>query len=148
MKTLESDATISDKITSPIPTGFVASPALTLAGDDRSQNRADWQAVLDYTLVEWGRNPSRFAEDGLTPPSAKAIDEAYRVALYFRDHDKAPPLRVVPNGDGGIVFERRQGEIFETIEIQEDGSAEWAIFHNGRLRSRGPLVLNPQTARC
>lgn len=136
MKMLESDATISKKILSPIPTGVAASPILTTAGEDRSKNRAAWQAVLDYTLVEWGCNPSRFAEDGLTPPTAYAIGVACQVAQHLRDHDKDAPLRVVPNGDGGIVFERRQGEIFETLEIQDDGSAEYTVFINSRLSTR------------
>jgi hypothetical protein len=135
MKMLESDATISEKI-SPISTGVAASPTLTLAGDDRFKTRTAWQTIIDYTLVEWGRNPGRFAEDGLTPPSANAIRVACQVAQHLRDHDKDTPLRVVPNGDGGIVFERSQGEIFETIEIQDNGSVEWATFSNGRLRSR------------
>ncbi|MHB1421927.1 MAG: hypothetical protein ACYC3I_01780 [Gemmataceae bacterium] len=147
MMMLESDARISEKTLSPIPTGVAASPILTNTGNERFNNRAKWQTVIDDTLVEWGRDPSRFAEDGLAPPSAKAIGAACQIALFLRDYDYDAPLRVVPNGDGGIVFERSQGEIFETIEIQEDGSYEWATFNNGRLRSH-TLVLNRQTARC
>ena len=136
MTMLVSDATISTKIINSIPTGIAPSLALTLAGEDRCENREAWQAILDYTLVEWGRNPSQLAEDGLIPPSAYAIVVACQVAQLLRDHDKDAPLRVVPTGDGGIVFERRQGEIFETLEIQDDGSVEWAIFSNGRLSFR------------
>lgn len=136
MKMLESDATISKKIIGSISTGVAESPTLTTGGDYRSKNREAWQAVLDYTLVEWGRNPSQLAEDGLIPPSANALAVACQVAQFLRDHDQDAPLRVVPNGDGGIVFERSQGEIFETIEIQEDGSAECTVFINSRLRTR------------
>jgi hypothetical protein len=86
--------------------------------------------------VKWGCNPGQFVEDGLTPPSAIAVGVACQVAQHLRELGKDAPLRLVPNGDGGIVFERRQGEIFETLEIQDDGSVEWAIFNNGRLNSR------------
>jgi hypothetical protein len=47
MKMLESDATISKKNISPIPTSGAASPTLTIAGDDRFKNRDAWPYVLD-----------------------------------------------------------------------------------------------------
>ena len=134
MKTQAADATVSEMTRSPVQTSAAASPTLTMAADDRLKNRAAWQAVHDYTLLEWGLGASRFVEDGLTPPSAKAISVACQVALAYQD--RPAPLRVVPNGDGGIVFERGTGEVFETIEIQEDGSVEWASFRNSRLHSR------------
>jgi hypothetical protein len=134
--TLASDPTVSETIKSPIRTGAAASPTLTMTLDDRQKNRTAWQAIIDGTLLEWGLNPSRFIEDGLTPPSRKAISLACQVAGTLRDLDREAPLRAVPSGDGGIVFERSKGALFETIEIDEDGSVIWAVFTNSRLRSR------------
>jgi hypothetical protein len=137
MSTLVSDATISEKVETPYRSGAADSPALSDALSNRQKNRSGWQHFIDYMLVEWGKDPTRLAEDGLTPPSAKAIRGACVLAGIFRDEDKEAPLRVVPSGDGGIVFERAYGEFFEKIEIEEDGSVEWATFRNSRLLSRG-----------
>jgi hypothetical protein len=148
MITLERDATISAKVESPYQSGMTASPTLSRAPDDRLRNRAAWQDVIDYKLVEWGQDPGRFVEEGLTPPSAMAIRGACVLAGILRDLDREAPQRVVPSGDGGIVFERRKGELFEKIEIQEDGSVEWAAFRNSRLQSRDRWDLNTRNARC
>jgi hypothetical protein len=138
MKMQAADATISERIGSPFQTSDEASPTLTMAADIRLKNQAAWQAVYDDTLMEWGLDVSRFVEAGLTPPSAKAISVACQVAKMLRDGGAEAPLRVVPNGDGGLVFERSKGEVFETLEIQEGGAVEWASFRNSRLHARTP----------
>ena len=78
----------------------------------------------------------------LVPPSTKAISMACQVTRMLQD--RPPPLRVTPSGDGGIVFERSTGEVFETIEIQEDGSVERATFRNSRLHSRERWLSSPE----
>jgi hypothetical protein len=138
MKTLDAPPTISEEASSLIHTGATEAPSLTNAAQDRARREA-WQQIIDYKLVEWGRDPSQFADDGLEPPSNVAIQWACLIAKYLRATGQAPPQRVVPNGEGGIVFEHSGEGWFQKVEIGADGSAEALIFHNGRLCSRTAL---------
>ena len=72
-------------------------------------------------------------EDGIKESSIETIRRAIRVA---RGLDK--PMRVVQDAHGGIVFERRSGNVFESIRVSAD-SAERCVFENGRLTSRQPV---------
>jgi len=111
-----------------------------LSGSELNCRRDAWDQIIDRYLIEWARYPSRLDDEGVIPPSADIIHRACEIAIDMRDQTLAAPLRVVPNGDGGIVFERREGPIFQTIEIYEDGSVESAAFVDSRLVSCHRLV--------
>lgn len=95
--------------------------------------RLAWDQIIDRQLVEWGIDPAQFADDGLTPPSRDTICLACTVAAACRDSGWSPPLRVAPDGRGGIVFERGSGDVFQTIEVRPDGSVEQFGYKNSRL---------------
>ena len=128
---------MSEPVRSRVETG--AADDRILIDREHDGNRTAWQDLIDGKLIEWGRNPDALEDDGIRPPSATIIKLACQVATILRDEEWPPPLRVIPNGDGGIVFERREGQLFVTIEIDEDGSIEYAAFVNCRLVSQHRL---------
>ena len=99
-----------------------------------------WENVIDCQLTKWANDPCQLENDGIEAPSQEIISLACRVALMMRDEGMPPPLRVVPNGDGGITFEREAGLLFETIEIEEDGSVERITFVDSKLASRERIL--------
>lgn len=134
MAELKEPGSLSEPIWNPIDTAAVDDSALTSV--ELHQNRMEWDNVIDDQLTWWGINPSQLEDDGIDAPSREIIGLACRVAYAMRDGDTPPPLRVVPDGDGGIVFERKDGPTFQTIEIAKDGSIEMFTFENSRLVSR------------
>ena len=122
-----------------VPTGATCDDALASPPKPREKDRAGWQRIIDIHLIEWGRNPALFDPDEIVPPSAFIIDAACRVAMRLRDLGAACPLRVVPDGDGGIAFERRGDESFESLEITSDGRVELITFHKSKVVRRQQL---------
>jgi len=105
---------------------------------DREQRRAAWEQVIDRKLKDWALDPDQLADDGILPPSAESIAMASQLARLMCNRDSAPPTFVVPDGDGGISFERAHGRIFEKIEI-EGSSVEYLLFEDYRLVHRQTL---------
>ncbi len=134
MAKLDVSQTISESIRSPIETRAVDESVLS-SGEFHA-NQVGWKQVIDDQLIEWGKDPSRLEDDGIEPPSGAIIGLACDLVRTMRDKGLPPPLRVVPDGDGGIAFEWKNGPVFQTIEIEEDGSIELITFENSRLVSR------------
>jgi hypothetical protein len=114
------------------PRGAVHTRAAT--DDTLASIRRDasaWQDVIDGKLIEWGRDPSRLAEPELIPPTRAAIKRAVAIASELRDRNVLPPMRAVPDGDGGLVFERWSGEVSESIEVDAEGRAELVRLRSG-----------------
>ena len=59
--------------------------------------------------------------------------------MRLRDAGWAAPLRVVPDGDGGIAFEHRAGECFESLELTADGQVELIRFLKSKVMQRQQL---------
>lgn len=93
---------------------------------------ADWDEVLE-TLCDWIDNPGQWAEPNFVPPTQESINLAISVAESFRDERRALPLRVVPDGDGDVVFERRTKGMFETMEICGEGIYT-TIFKDSQIK--------------
>ncbi len=125
-----------------VPTGAASEELLAVAARQREERRRRWQEIIDKKLVEWGRAPEELADDDLVPPSHAAVDSAVQKAQVWRDARESDdefvpsPQWVVPNGDGGIVFEWREKSTSAVIEILDDGSVDCAIFEDGRLVAR------------
>jgi hypothetical protein len=139
MKTLDRDATFTTKLRSIVQTGPTGQQALAGHVEVSQQRRIAWQRVIDYQLVEWGRNPDALADEGVEPPTLEAISAACEVAKALRDACSECPSRVVPNGNGGVVFELSRPDYFQTMEAKADGSVEFAVFNDCRLVSREKL---------
>jgi len=105
------------------------------------KNRLGWQRMIDDFLIEWGRNPQQLQEDDIDAPTVAAIQKAIDIARKCRDNGVAAPLRVVPDGEGGIAFECHDGDYFLSLDIFGNGLVELATFRDCRLESR---VLVPR----
>jgi hypothetical protein len=95
-----------------------------------------WQQLIDDQLIEWGRHPEHFDEEGMTPPTACALGWACKLAAFCRDRQIDPPLRAAPDGSGGIAFEWRIGPVFLTVEVRQDGEVEMLTIENSKLMLR------------
>ena len=103
------------------------------------KNKETWQRFMDDTLLEWGRDIADLEDENFEPPSIEIIGLAYTVASKGRDKGWLPPTRIVPDGEGGISFERADGTYFESLNIYSDTSMELLGFDDCRLNFRQQL---------
>ncbi len=104
--------------------------------------RAVWRSMIEETLNAWQRNPGDFDDDGIRPPSPGIIELALRLASRLCERGSPPPTGIVPNGSGGITFERHHGSSLETFRVLADRSIELLVFDDCRLVSRRPVLAD------
>jgi hypothetical protein len=97
------------------------------------KRREAWQKLIDDKLIEWGSNPGQLDEERTTTPSRSTIRLATQWASKLSRQGFPAPLRVVPDAHGGIVFERREHDVFETLRFGADQSIEHCVFRNWKL---------------
>lgn len=134
--------TISEKIENAILTTAADEKLLATPKREREGYDEEWQDLVDYKLVEWGRNPDQLRDENVVVPSRAAISKACKLAVELRKEGSPPPTRVVPSGEGGIVFEHRTQTIVEVLEIDIDASIEYLVFSNCRLVHRRQISGN------
>jgi hypothetical protein len=120
------------------PTGVDTESPITGGLLQTLKARAGWQRVIDQTLMDWLRDPGQFEDEGIEPPSGTTIRVSMDLAEACRDEGQPAPDRVVCDPNGGIVFERRQGDVSEVLHVWDDGSVEYMCFQGTRLVERGP----------
>ena len=86
----------------------------------KSECRRKWDEVVDQFIVPWASGQIDIDGD-LIPPTASSVRVAAALAHRFRDAGEQPPTGVLPDGDGGIVFERRLGLASTQINVLHDG---------------------------
>lgn len=138
MPTITRAEALAECVTSAQRTGVAADESLASVAM-RDRDREGWQHAIDTCLIEWGRNPSAVQDEGIQPPTANSLSRACELATAMRNAAEPRPLRVVPDGEGGVVFERRAGELFERLEVDSDGKIEYAILKNFQLVYRGQI---------
>ena len=116
-------------------------PAATVPGSSGSTNEARkaWQRLIDEKLIEWGRHPEQFEdEDGYKAPAADILAQATRLVAYCRDHGVRPPARMVPDGEGGIIFDWKNSDppLHVVAQIHPDGVMEMLEFLDSNLVAR------------
>jgi hypothetical protein len=99
-----------------------------------------WTTLIDR-LDDWDRSPNAIDEDDWESPSIPAITTAFRLLRTLRDGQFAPPSRVVPNGEGGILFILDSTVQSETYEIDENGSLEYRLYIGDRLDKRETVLI-------
>jgi len=104
--------------------------------------RIGWQGIIAKTLDAWHRNPSELEDDDIRPPSSDTIALARQLAQRLCDRGSHPPTRIVPNGSGGITFERHDGTSIETFRIHADQSVELVAFDDCRIVNRHPIDVD------
>jgi hypothetical protein len=105
----------------------------------KSGDRETWTALIDSRLIEWGRNLAELKRPDFEPPTGEAVRAATVFAFNLRDSNSPPPTHLVPDGEGGISFEFRQGNAVIAIDVCADGSAETLEFKDCRLVQRKQL---------
>lgn len=98
-----------------------------------------WRNLINEPLIDWGKDPNKLEDDGIVAPTKDIITLALTYAMALRDAGWPAPTSVVPNGAGGIAFEKRSGRYHEIIEIYDDASAELITFHDSNLIGRKSL---------
>ena len=112
-----------------------------LAGSGEARRRREaWDSVIDRYLVEWGRDASALEDEDFVPPGLEVVKLACEVAMEFRDEGLPPPIRVVPDGEGGLAFERVDGKVSESLNIYADQTIELLTFDDCRLSARHRLM--------
>jgi hypothetical protein len=99
-----------------------------------------WGKVIDDYLIEWGKDPSILADEGLVPPSKEIIHLACQWAKDRCESGWSPPVRVVPDGEGGICFENQVRSCFQSLNIRADRTVELLTFEDCRLVAREKLL--------
>jgi hypothetical protein len=104
-----------------------------------------WNKLTDETILEWGCSWTGGSHAGVNDgdlqwPARDVLSEAYNLACRMRDSAVPVPSNIVPNGEGGIVFEWRRGPFFRVVEMGSDRSLEVRQFERSKLVLRFPLV--------
>ena len=97
-----------------------------------------WQQVI-AKLTAWARDPEQLRDEDIEPPSDGMVQLAMDVATVMRDRKIEAPDRIVPNGDGGLVFRWRSGEFTWRLELDVDGSMETTLMEEHTLVCRHSL---------
>ena len=100
---------------------------------------AAWQELMDEQFSSWAKDPEQLSDDGIEAPSVAMVQLAMSIARVLRDQNVEAPDRVVPNGDGGIVFRWRSGDFTWSLELDVDGSLETSLMEQDDLLCRHSL---------
>jgi hypothetical protein len=137
------DLFASPKLEDVVPTDVHESGPSRFGTDQSPDLHRRWHRFVDNELIEWGRDPMRFEDEGIPAPSKNTIRAAIRLVHELCERGFPPPTRIVPDACGGIVFERRLNGMFESIRISADGNVEYCLFDQGSLVRREPWLLPP-----
>lgn len=120
----------------------------TMSGSVESEKNCaeGWRAIInEHLLTWWVRGTPDVADEDLEPPTKAVIDLAIKIATAMSQEKQiAPPLRVVPNGEGGLVFERWADQVFERFELRRELSMEYTVFKNNTLVDRKSLLVETE----
>lgn len=121
--------------------GMPAPAAAEIASLTKEARNA-WQRLIDEQLIEWGRRPEQFEdEDGYQAPAPDVLAQATKLVAYCRDHGVLPPLRMAPDGEGGIIFDWKNSDppLHVIAQIHADGVMEMLEFLDCNLVARKRL---------
>jgi len=103
--------------------------------------RDAWQKLIDYKLIEWGWNTAQFEDEGIEPPTRDIVQRAIALAEALRDAGLAAPDSVVPDPNGGIVFEYREKAVTHVYHVWDDRTIEYQCYAGTRLIERHALEV-------
>src|SRR3972149_450027 len=123
----------------------VSNNVLASETEAREALTARGNEVIDHKLIEWGRwqfdskLEEEFDAEGFSGPSSEAIRKAYLLVKQMRKEEWDLPTGIIPDGEGGIVFENRRDSTYQRIEIDHKGAMCLVTFQNCVLESRVPV---------
>ena len=83
-----------------------ASLDLLTGPEPQSANAEGWKKAINIHLRNWWHGVPGLEEEGLISPTRAAVDAAIKISESLAEQSLEPPSRIVPNGEGGLVFER------------------------------------------
>lgn len=104
----------------------------------RPREEDEWERIKNENLIEWGANPERFTNEGMTPPPRELIQGLIQLIETVKE-DMPAPDRVVPDPNGGISFWYETDEKRHRVDFQADFKIEFLEFHDNELISRESL---------
>jgi len=131
MATAKANPLVSRPLRNAVATDVDTQSPVTGASETATQKK--WQQMIDYRLLEWGRDPNQLADDGVEPPTGETILRAIRLAEELRNAGLAAPDSILPDPNGGILFECRNGDLVEVYHVWDDGTTEYHCFHGTQL---------------
>jgi hypothetical protein len=133
--------TLTGPAESPVRTGALGDEGLVATKPIEVAFREAWRQMLEkVSMMRFVRYPDLEAE-GLQPPTKTAIVRSLAVIQALANLGTLPPpMRVLPSGEGGIVFERWDDkENVERIEILSTGEAELSLFSGAKRIKHYPI---------
>lgn len=124
-----------------VSTDAAQEDSLATGQRDAEAVRAAWETIVDKYLIEWGKNPSVIEEYDLAPPTGPILLRSIELARACAADGWPAPQRVLPDGDGGVIFERGTGAVFQSLRVDRDGRIELLTFHNSKLVARDQFSL-------
>jgi len=106
---------------------FIANSHISAAHSEEDRQRQQWQKCIEQ-LTSWKHDPGQLDEEGTVTPSQATIRLALDLADSMCKRGLIPPTRIVPDADGGIVFERQKKDAFEQSESRQ------VVLNNGSLK--------------
>ena len=131
----DSTATLSHPVVGTAAPDAAVTTALVYQRSLATQNSSGWQKVIDEELLNWCVQGLPDLEDDLQPPTRDVLVAAIEVAEKMRSLGAPPPSRLVPNGEGGVIFERYvyPQQIYQAFEIFKDLTTELRTYKDSKL---------------
>lgn len=135
MPTMTRHSSITPELTIAVRT---AADTKSFAMSDRQkvEFRESWQILINQTLLAWLSDPSQLEDEGFDHPTETTLRLAADYAEKFRDDGLPPPDSILSDPNGGIVFERRRGDVSELFYFWDDGMLEYQRFCGHNLVQR------------
>ena len=91
----------------------------------------------DINAMEQSKNALlQFADEGLEPPEPKAVAKAIEIATLMSDQGLPPPLTVVLDPNGGVMFDWKVDKGTLVLHVWDDAEAEFYLFVGGKVVNR------------
>jgi hypothetical protein len=101
--------------------------------------RREW-AEARCQLAEWLSDPSKISNEEGEAPSKMMLRIAQATAISLENAQMPAPTAICPDGNGGIAFEWRFGEISQSVEVSPIGDVETIVIQNGRISLRAKYI--------
>jgi hypothetical protein len=76
MQASKAGPSISAPVRDVVSTGVDTETPVTSDSGQESAARAAWQRIIDHQLIEWGRDPGQFDDEGIEPPTRETVQRA------------------------------------------------------------------------
>jgi hypothetical protein len=101
-----------------------------------------WQRSFER-IIEWERDPALLEDEDFEAPTKGVLVLAKTFIAAFERAGVPGPDVIIPTGDGGLVFRRRNDQMNQTIHFWPDQTVEQYAIKNGKMLLRQTLYGPP-----